>query len=64
MLNVGEQPVNQVITDLNKLKPAEIYEVVAPFIPAPLIDKATSLNMVHWIDQKGAELFQVYFCRK
>lgn len=64
MLNAGEQPVNQVVSDLNKLKPEEIYEVIAPFIPAPLIDKATSLNMAHWIDRKGTELFLVYFSRK
>jgi len=64
MLNAGEQPVNQVISDLNRLNPDEIYEVIAPFIPAPLIDKASSLNIDHWINQKDTELFYVYFKRK
>jgi hypothetical protein len=63
MLNAGEQPVNQVFSDLNQLKSNEILEVIAPFIPAPLIDKATSINCRHWVDQKEVELFYVYFTK-
>lgn len=64
MLNAGEQPVNQVISDLNKLQPNEIFEVISPFIPAPLIDKATSLNINHWVQQLGNEEFKVYFLKE
>lgn len=64
MLNAGEQPVNQVIADLNKLNAGDIYHVVAPFIPAPLIDKASSLEIDHWIDPKDNELFDVFFRKK
>jgi len=64
MLNAGEHPVNQVISDLNQLKDGELYELIVPFIPAPLIDKATSINMIHWIEEKGPELYHVYFKRK
>jgi len=63
MLDAGEQPVNQVMADLNKLMPGEIYAVVAPFIPAPLIDKATSLDIEHWIKKEGEDFF-VYFRKK
>jgi hypothetical protein len=35
--------------------------VIAPFLPAPLIDKATSLNINHWIDKKADELYVIYF---
>ena len=63
LLNAGEHPVNQVIAYLNKLKTDDIYQVIAPFIPAPLIDKATSLNIAHWIDKKGEELYHGYFRR-
>ena len=51
------------VRHLNKLKIDDIYQVIAPFIPAPLIDKATSLNIAHWIDKKGEELYHVYFRR-
>lgn len=63
MLNAGEQPVNQVISELNKLKAEEIYKVIAPFVPAPLIDKALSLKIDHWIKKEDEELFIVYFRR-
>lgn len=61
MLDAGEQPVNQVLADLNQLPSGEIYKLVAPFLTAPLIDKATSLNISHWIDKKGDELYVIYF---
>lgn len=64
MLNAGEQPVNQVISDLNNINAGEIYEVIAPFIPAPLIDKASSLGIDHWLDKKDTDLFNVYFIKK
>ena len=63
MLYAGEQPVNQVISDLNRLEGNVIYEVISPFIPAPLIDKATSLNIHHWIKECSAQEFRVYFTR-
>lgn len=61
MLNAGEQPVNQVIAELNNLESDEIFLVIAPFIPAPLIDKAMSLEIEHWIDKEKDEKFNVYF---
>ncbi len=63
MLAAGEHPVNQVIADLNHLEPGKIYELKAPFLTAPLIDKATSLGLKHWIDQRNEEDFYIYFCK-
>lgn len=64
MLAAGEQPVNQVMADLNKLELGTIYRVIAPFIPAPLIEKASSLGIDHWLEQEADELFFVYFRRR
>jgi len=61
MLASGEQPVNQVIADLNKMPTGTIYKLIAPFLPAPLIDKATSLRINHWVIKEHGELFIVYF---
>ena len=62
MLAAGEHPVNQAIADLNKLPEKKIYKLTAPFLPAPLIDKASSLGFSHWIVKEQEELFLVYFC--
>jgi hypothetical protein len=61
MLASGEQPVNQVIADLNKMPAGTIYKLIAPFLPVPLIDKATSLQISHWVIKEHYELFIVYF---
>ncbi|MFW6246074.1 MAG: DUF1858 domain-containing protein [Tangfeifania sp.] len=63
MLEQGEQPVNQVITDLKKLPAGKIYKLKAPFVPAPIIDKATSLSFEHWVDKKSSEEVVVYFSK-
>jgi len=61
MLNAGEQPVHEVLSALKKLKHGEILEINAPFIPAPLIDKAISLAYDYWISEVAEEEFLVYF---
>jgi len=60
MLAAGEQPVNQVISDLRNLSAGKIYRLTSPFVPAPLIDKATSLNIDHWV-KKEDDLVIVFF---
>lgn len=61
MLAAGEQPVNQVISDLNHLNSGKIYKLMSPFLPAPLIDKATSLKINHWVLKDSENLVLVYF---
>lgn len=61
MLAAGEHPVNQVMSDLKKLPGNSIYKLIAPFLPAPLIDKASSLEVKHWVVREKDELFYVYF---
>lgn len=61
MLDRGEQPVNLVVSDLNKLGQGEIYKVISPFLPAPLIDKASSLELNHWVDKQEEALYYIYF---
>jgi hypothetical protein len=61
MLNAGEQPLHEVLSTLKKLKEGEILEMNAPFIPAPLIDKAIGLGYDYWISEAAEDEFIVYF---
>ena len=61
MLAAGEHPVAQVMADLNVLPTDTIYKLIAPFLPAPLIDKATSLQVAHWVNQQEEQLYFIYF---
>ena len=64
MLAAGEQPVNQVIADLQALDQGEIYRILAPFMPAPLVDKVSSLGFSHWVTQDDDQEFVIYFCKE
>lgn len=61
LLARGEHPVNQVIADLRKLSKDQVYCLQAPFLPAPLIDKASSLGFNHFIEEDFGQQFKVYF---
>ena len=61
MLNRGEQPVHEVLSAAKKLTGDDILEIIAPFIPAPLIDKATGLGYAHWLDKRSGSEYRVYF---
>lgn len=63
MLAAGEHPVGQVISDLGSFQEGMIYKLIAPFLPAPLIDKATSLGYSHWVETKEDALFYIYFTK-
>lgn len=61
ILNTGEQPAYEVISEIRQLGDDQTLKVVAPFIPAPLIDKTVSMNIQHWIMQKSAEEYWIFF---
>jgi hypothetical protein len=61
MLAAGEHPVNQVMADLKQLPEGKIFKLKAPFLPAPLIDKASSIEIEHWVNEISEAEFEVYF---
>jgi hypothetical protein len=63
MLDRGEQPVHEVMAALKKLGKDGILKVVAPFLPAPLLDKSIGLDVDHWVDNQD-DIFNVYFWKK
>jgi|SRR5690554_4336452 len=63
MLASGEQPVTQVMADLKQLPPGKMYRIIAPFLPAPLIDKASSVSFSHWVNEVNDQLYEIYFFR-
>ncbi len=64
MLLQGEHPVNQVVADFKQMPEGKIYKMIAPFLPAPLIDKLNSLSAKHWIDQDSAGVYLIYFFKE
>lgn len=64
LLDRGEQPVHVVIGELQRLAPGSIHRVVAPFLPAPLLDKSKGLGLEHWIAERSEAQTVVFFCRR
>jgi hypothetical protein len=64
MLEAGEHPVSQVIADLNAMQAGMIYLLKAPFLPAPLIDKASSLGAAHWVRKSEDGNYMIYFYKR
>jgi hypothetical protein len=63
MLNRGEHPVGQVLADLHDMPEDDIYELIAPFYPAPLIDKASGIGFSNYVVEVSPEQFRIYFVR-
>ncbi len=62
MIDAGEQPLGAVFRALEKLGENEIYELITPFEPAPLIDKAREHNYQVWCTFADSE-YRTYFSR-
>jgi hypothetical protein len=63
MLKRDEQPVHEVLSAIKNLGENGILEIIAPFIPAPLLEKSLSLGYRHWLEKKGQGEFFVYFSK-
>jgi len=61
MLHEGEQPVHEVLSSLKKMDDNKILKIIAPFIPAPLIEKSLSMGYKHWLDKRSEDEYHVYF---
>jgi hypothetical protein len=62
LIEAGEQPLARVLQGLEKLCAGQIYELVTPFEPAPLIDTAKSKGFTTWTTLSATE-YRTYFVR-
>jgi len=61
MIQAGSHPMPQVMRDLGALKQGELYELVTPFVPAPLIDLAVQKGFEAWSSREEAETVRTWF---
>jgi hypothetical protein len=59
----GGHPLGDVMGDLHTWE-GGIYELITPFLPAPLIDKVKGLGFEAWTKKENESLFRNYFYRK
>lgn len=62
-IEAAAHPLPQVMADLATLRGAEVYELVTPFVPAPLVDLAREKGFVSFSVSEGESLVRTYFRR-
>ena len=61
LIEAGEQPVTVVMAHLKRLGPGQIFALITPFVPAPLIDLARKQGYEVWSREDSPEVVLTYF---
>jgi len=64
VIEQGGHPLGDVLSGVGDLQTGEIFELVTPFLPAPLIDRVVSQGFDNWSDKKAEDHYINYFFRK
>jgi len=64
ILERGDSPLTFVLAEIKALGKEDIYELISPFLPAPLIDKVKAKGFDYWTYEESADLFKTYFIKK
>jgi len=64
IIEEGGHPLGEVLTGIRDMKPGEIYEMVTPFLPAPLIEQVVYQGFDSWTDKRAEDHFINYFLKK
>jgi uncharacterized protein DUF1858 len=62
-IEAGEHPLPRVMSDLATLADAEVYQLLTPFVPAPLVDLARSKGFDSYSVKESAAMVRTFFRR-
>ena len=62
LLAQGVHPLEKVLKETSGLQPGEIYQIITPFPPSPMIEKLSDLGFETFSEQTDG-LFHTYFCK-
>ena len=61
ILESGEHPLQRVIEECTTLQPGDIYEIITPFPPVPMIEKLSTMGFENFMEPGEDGLFHTYF---
>lgn len=64
LLAAGEHPLERVKNGAEELNPGEIFELLTPFVPTPMIDKMEALGFDTYSGRDENGLFHTYFLKQ
>jgi uncharacterized protein (DUF2249 family) len=64
LLATGNHPVERVIREAGEMNSGEIYEIITPFPPMPMIEKLEALGFESFSEQTEEGPYHTYFLRR
>ena len=64
IINGGGHPLDAVVKAVREMNEDSIFELITPFVPAPLIDKVEQLGFHSWTTSAEGGIFKTYFKKK
>lgn len=64
LLASGQHPLERVMNESAGLQKGQIYEIITPFPPMPMIEKMESAGFDSFSKQDAAGVFHTYFLKR
>ena len=61
ILAAGDSPLVEVMQAITQLESTQILELVTPFVPAPLIERAEAKGLACWSSTQPGDIVKTYF---
>ena len=60
-INAGNHPMQFIFGEIGKAQKGEIFELITPFVPAPIIDKLGEKGYAAWTEMVDENTYKTYF---
>lgn len=60
-INAGNHPMQLIFSEIGKTKQGEIFELITPFVPAPIVDKLGEKGYKSWTEMVDENTYKTYF---
>lgn len=64
VLDAGKQPMQRLFTECKDLREGEIYELLTPFLPVPLIERGREKGYLIWATEGSEGVFKTHLTPK
>jgi hypothetical protein len=61
LIDSGQNPMQEVFSQLEKAGEGEIFMLTTPFVPAPIIELIQKKGYTHYCSQSSPEMYYTYF---
>jgi len=63
LINTGQNPMHEVLKNLDEISQEDIFLLITPFLPAPIIELISNKGYAHYCLNIDNEVYHTYFCR-